>query len=131
MKIQALAVAAASLAIAAPALPAQANTRLDRALYEVATVHCGVLANGGSWTEAVRATMRGTDYANHWRPGAKRHSSALYDKLLALKVHSVNQMCPALNRRAFREYELTQGRTPSAPTYTGGNTNISDDPFEF
>ena len=75
--------------------------------------------------------MRGTDYANHWRPGAKQHSEALYDKLLALKVQRVNQMCRALNQRAFRQHQMAKGNLPSAPTYTGGNTTISEDPFEF
>ena len=131
MKIQALAVAAATLAFAAPALPAHASDRLDRALHEVATIHCNVLARGGTWAQAVAATMRGTDYANHWRPGAKQHSEALYDKLVALKVHSVNKMCRALNQRAFRQHQIANGDLPSSPTYTGGNTTIQEDPFEF
>ena len=131
MKIQALAVAAATLAFAAPALPAHAGDRLDRALHEVATIHCNVLARGGTWQQAVAATMRGTDYANHWRPGAKQHSEALYDKLVALKVHSVNKMCRSLNQSAFRRHQMANGNLPSAPTYTGGSTTISEDPFEF
>ena len=131
MKIQALAVAAATLAFAAPALPAHAGDRLDRALHEVATIHCNVLARGGTWTQAVAATMRGTDYANHWRPGAKQHSEALYDKLVALKVHSVNKMCRSLNQSAFRRHQMANGNLPSSPTYTGGSTTISEDPFEF
>ena len=75
--------------------------------------------------------MRGTDYANHWRPIAKQHSEELYDKLVALKVRSVNQMCHSLNQSAFRRHQMANGNLPSAPTYTGGNTTISEDPFEF
>jgi hypothetical protein len=75
--------------------------------------------------------MRGTDYANHWRPIAKQHSEELYDKLVALKVRSVNQMCHSLNQGAFRRHQMANGNLPNAPTYTGGNTTISEDPFEF
>ena len=131
MKIQALAVAAATLAFAAPALPAHANDRLDRALEEAAVAHCRVLANGGTWREAIHASIRGTDYGRYWMPGAKRHSQDLYNKLLKLKVSKIDDLCPAMEARAYRQYRASKGRLPSAPTYTGWNTTISEDPFEF
>ena len=133
MKIQALAVAAATLALAAPALPAHANgqQQLRRALTQVANIHCNVLARGGTWREAVFATMDNTDYSNIWYPAAKRGEPGLYDKLVALKVQRVNQMCRSLNQSAFRRHQMANGNLPSSPTYTGGNTTIQEDPFEF
>ena len=133
MKIQALAVAAASLALAVPALPAQADgqQQLRRALTQVANIHCNVLARGGTWREAVFATMDNTEYSNVWYPAAKRGEPGLYDKLVALKVQRVNEMCRSLNSSAFRRHQMANGNLPSAPRYTGGNTTISEDPFEF
>ena len=133
MKIQALAVAAASLALAVPALPAQADgqQQLRRALTQVANIHCNVLARGGTWRQAVFATMDNTEYSNVWYPAAKRGEPGLYDKLVALKVQRVNEMCRSLNSSAFRQHQMANGNLPSAPRYTGGNTNISEDPFEF
>ena len=133
MKIQALAVAAATLAVAAPALPAQADgqQRLRRALTQVANIHCNVLARGGTWRQAVFATMDNTEYSNVWYPAAKRGEPGLYDKLVALKVQRVNEMCRSLNSSAFRQHQMANGNLPSAPRYSGGNTTISEDPFEF
>ena len=131
MKIQALAVAAATLAVAAPALPAQANTRLRNAVQHAASIHCRVLQNGGTWGQAVRATVTNTDYGNYWVPLAKSDSDSLYRKLMTLKIRAVERTCPTLEARAYRRYKASEGRTPNAPTYTGGNTNISEDPFEF
>mgnify|MGYP001291044891 CR=1 FL=1 len=133
MKIQALAVAAASLALAVPALPAQADgqQQLRRALTQVANIHCNVLARGGTWRQAVFATMDNTEYSNVWYPAAKRGEPGLYDKLVALKVQRVNEMCRSLNSSAFRRHQMANGNLPSAPRYTGGNTTISEDPFEF
>ena len=131
MKIQALAVAAATLAFAAPALPAHANDRLDRALAEAASTHCRVLQNGGTWGEAVQASVRGTDYGEYWVPGAKRHSQRLYRKLVRLKIGATERMCPVLEANAYRRYQIARGELPSSPTYTGGTTTIQEDPFEF
>ena len=75
--------------------------------------------------------MTNTDYGNYWVPLAKSDSDSLYRKLMVLKIRAVERTCPTLETRAYRRYKAAQGRTPSAPTYTGGNTNISEDPFEF
>ena len=74
--------------------------------------------------------MRG-DYGSHWVPVAKRHSQGLYEKLLKLKIDKVDNLCPAMEARAYRQYRASRDRLPSSPTYTGGNTTIQEDPFEF
>ena len=138
MKIQALAVAAATLAFAAPALPAHANDasdRLDRALAEAASVHCRVLRNGGTWGQAVQASVNGTEYGEYWVPRTQRTSQSLYKKLIRLKINTTERMCPVLEANAYRRYRIANGDLPSAPTYTGGysggTTTIQEDPFEF
>jgi hypothetical protein len=40
-------------------------------------------------------------------------------------------MCRSLNQSAFRRHQMANGQSVSAPTYSGGNTTISEDPFEF
>ena len=64
-------------------------------------------------------------------PSAKRHSQDLYNRLLKLKISKIDDLCPAMEARAYRQYRASQGRLPSAPTYTGGTTTIQEDPFEF
>ena len=72
--------------------------------------------------------MTNTDYGNYWVPLAKSDSDSLYRKLMVLKIRAVERTCPTLETRAYRRYKASEGRTP---TYTGGNTTISEDPFEF
>ena len=126
-----MAVAAATLAFAAPALPAHADDRLDRALAEAASAHCRALQNGSTWGEAIRASINGTDYGEYWLPRTQRTSRELYKKLIRLKTRKTERMCPVLEANAYRRHQIANGDLPSAPTYTGGTTTIQEDPFEF
>ena len=101
MKIQALAVAAATLAFAAPALPAHAGT-----VYEQAQVACRYMRQGYGAKAAIRQAIRQVD-ANGDHFGAM-----------------VMDICGPSASAALR-------RDEGVPTYTGGNTTISEDPFEF
>ena len=106
MKIQVLAVAAASLAVAATALPAQAG------VYERARLTCSFMEQGYGAKAAIGKGLRLT---RNWG------SSETF-------VNLVMSMCrPAATAALGRD----EGRLPSAPRYTGGNTTISEDPFEF
>ena len=105
MKIQALAVAAATLAFAAPALPAHAGS-----VYEQAKAACHYMRQGYGAKAAIRQAIRQVD-ANGDHFGAM-----------------VVDICGPAATAALRRDE---GRLPSSPTYTGGNTTIQEDPFEF
>ena len=105
MKIQALAVAAATLAFAAPALPAHAGT-----VYEQAQVACRYMRQGYGAKAAVRQAVR--------------QVRADGDHFGAMVVDICGPAASAALRR-------DEGRLPSSPTYTGGNTTIQEDPFEF
>ena len=135
MKIQALAVAAASLAVAAPALPAQArdaNIYLRSDLRAAAAAHCSALSRGSTWSQAVEASSQG-QLGHHWYPIATRidnreGGNVWRQKLIKLIQRDINALCPSLEARAWARHKANKGRTP---TYTGGNTTISEDPFKF
>ena len=135
MKIQALAVAAASLAVAAPALPAQArdaNIYLRSDLRAAAAAHCSALSRGSAWSQAVEASRQG-QLGHHWYPIATRidnreGGNVWRQKLIKLIQRDINALCPSLEARAWARHKANKGRTP---TYTGGNTTISEDPFKF
>ena len=135
MKIQALAVAAASLALAAPALPAQArdaNIYLRSDLKAAAAAHCSALSRGSTWRQAVEASGQG-QVGHHWYPIATRidrreGGNVWREKLIKIIQRDVKALCPSLEARAWARHKANKG---GSPTYTGGNTNISEDPFEF
>ena len=108
MKIQALAVAAASFAVAAPALPAQAGS-----VYEQAKAACHYMRQGYGARQAVRRAVR--------------EISANGDHFGAM----VMDICGPTASAAIRRDKRAEINAPSTPRYSGGNTTISEDPFEF
>ena len=102
-----MAVAAATLAFAAPALPAHAGS-----LYEQAQATCRYMRQGYGARAAVRRALREVNYNG---------SSKYFGDIVV-------DMCGPAATAAVRRDE---GRLPSAPTYSGGSTTISEDPFEF
>ena len=150
MKIQALAVAAATLALAAPALPAHANTQaqLRSDIRQASIRQCNALRNGASWENGIKAAFNGR-YGRYWYTNANDKNR---DFLIKLRSDQIEQMSPLLEARAYRRYKIGKGEwpantplnrphfdgfggmawaDPSGSTYTGGNTTISEDPFEF
>ena len=132
MKIQALAVAAASLAVAAPAHARDPDIYLRSDLRAAAAAHCSALSRGSTWRQAVKASGEGP-VGNHWYPVAMRldrreGGDQWREKLIKIIQRDVKALCPSLEARAWARHKANKGRTP---TYTGGNTNISEDPFEF
>ena len=125
MKIQALAVAAASLAVAAPALARDANIYLRSDIKAAAIAHCSALSNGSSWGDAVLASRQG-QVGNHWYPIAQRIDNReggdkWRDKLIKILRRDIKALCPALDARAWARHKASQGNS----------TNISDEPFRF
>ena len=106
MKIQALAVAAATLAFAAPALPAHAGGTV----YEQAQIACRYMRQGYGARAAVRQAVR---------------------QVRANGDHFGAMVMDICGPTASAALDRDKGRTPSAPRYSGGNTTISEDPFEF
>ena len=132
MKIQALAVAAASLAVAAPAHARDANTYLRSDLKTAAIAHCSALSNGSTWSQAVEASGQG-QFGHHWYPMAARidrreGGNVWRAKLIKIVERDVKALCPSLEARAWARHKANKG---GSPTYTGGSTTISEDPFEF
>ena len=132
MKIQALAVAAASLAVAAPAHARDADIYLRSDLKAAAIAHCSALSRGSTWRQAVMASREG-QVGHHWYPIATRidrreGGDVWREKLIRIMQNDIKALCPSLEARAWARHKANKGRTP---TYTGGNTNISEDPFEF
>ena len=136
MKIQALAVAAATLAVAAPALPAQADSisrvQLRRDMRTAAGMHCRALSNGSTWPQAI-AISANSAFGNRWYPAAQRmdreEGRERYAPYLVKQVQRyITNLCPSLEARAWARHKANKG---GSPTYTGGNTTISEDPFEF
>ena len=102
MKIQALAVAAATLAFAAPALPAHAGS-----VYEQAKAACRYMRQGYGARAAVRQALRQVRHN-----GSSEHFGAM-----------VVDICGPAATAALRRDE--------GPSYSGGTTTIQEDPFEF
>lgn len=150
MKIQALAVAAATLAFAAPALPAHASSeaQLRRDIRQAAIRQCNALRNGASWANGIRAAANGR-YGRYWYTNANDDNRTT---LVRLRAEQVEQMCPQLEARAYRRHMIAKGEWPAStplnrppypgyagmtwtydegPSYTGGTTTIQEDPFEF
>ena len=137
MKIQALAVAAATLAFAAPALPAHAGSptrqQLRRDMRIAADMHCRALANGSTWRRAVEISTNST-FGQKWYPAAQRmdreEGREQYAPFLIKRVtQHINEICPALEARAWSAHR--RNRDAGGSRYTGGNTTIQEDPFEF
>ena len=132
MKIQALAVAAATLAVAAPAHARDANIYLRSDLKAAAVAHCSALSRGSTWRQAVEASGQG-QVGHHWYPIATRidrreGGNVWRERLINLIQRDVKALCPSLEARAWARHKANKG---GIPTYTGGNTTISEDPFEF
>ena len=141
MKIQALAVAAASLAFAAPALPAHADSPTSRELQRdmriAAGMHCRALSNGSTWAQAI-AVSANSAFGNRWYPAAQRmdreEGRERYAPFLIKRINQhINNLCPTLERKAWSAHRRNRdaGGTRYTGGYTGGNTTIQEDPFEF
>tara|TARA_B100001540_G_scaffold295944_1_gene297217 strand:+ start:333 stop:707 length:375 start_codon:yes stop_codon:yes gene_type:complete len=124
VKIQALAVAAASLAVAVPALPAQAS-ELRTAINQAARAHCNALSRGATWTQAITNSARNTEYGRRWYA---RASDDQRSWLSGQYQAAVGAYCQNAEQVAYSAHK--RGETGGS-RYTGGNTNISEDPFEF
>ena len=126
MKIQALAVAAATLAVAAPALPAQARGQnmIRPDINYAARTHCSALQRGANWEQAMIAGAR-TPFGQYWYANANETNR---EWLSGEYAAALRVLCPALERRAFSAHRRQE---QSGSRYTGGTTTISEDPFEF
>lgn len=97
-----------------------------------AGMHCRALSNGSTWRRAVEISANSA-FGNRWYPAAQRmdreEGRDYYAPYLVKQVHQhINNLCPTLEQRAWSAHK--RGET-NGPSYTGGNTNISEDPFEF
>ena len=127
MKIQALAVAAATLAVAAPALPAQARGQnmIRPDINHAARTHCNALQRGANWAQAIRAGMQ-TPYGQYWYAAANAENRSW---LAGEYAGALRVLCPTIEERALNAHR--RNRDGGGSRYTGGNTTISEDPFEF
>ena len=111
MKIQALAVAAATLAFAAPA-----HAGYTPATVKAGNMICFYMQQGMGSKDAIRQTVR-----NLYPSRANTRGSYTVGRYV------MNNCRTSALAAAARD----EGRLPSSPAYTGGNTTISEDPFEF
>ena len=131
-----MAVAAATLALAAPALPAHAESDVRRSMRVAADLHCRALADGHTWRRAVEISSN-SDFGLKYYPAAKRldrkEGGEKYGTFMIREMTSyIKGQCPDLEERAWSAHQRWRdgGRLPS-PTYSGGSTAIQEDPFEF
>ena len=131
MKIQALAVAAATLAFAAPALPAHARGQnmIRPDINHAARAHCNALRRGANWSQAMGVGLQ-TPFGQYWYANASDKNK---DWLAGEYANALRVLCPTMEQRAFRAHQRNQNGGGSRYTggYTGGNTTIQEDPFEF
>jgi hypothetical protein len=71
----------------------------------IARSHCEYLAMGAGWNEAIRQAMRDN---SHWLSDLNS-AGDLGSKAIA---HSINNICPALNTKAFGARNLSSTSTP-------------------
>lgn len=90
-----------------------------------ARTHCNALQRGATWTQAIGAGMQ-TPYGQYWYAGANDENRTWLAEQYA---NALRVLCPAIEERALNAHR--RNRDSGSPTYTGGNTTISEDPFEF
>ena len=89
-----------------------------------ARAHCSALQRGASWEQAIHAGMD-TPYGTYWYAGANSQNRSWLSEKYS---DSVSAFCHTANMRAYRAYKRGES---NGSRYSGGNTNISEDPFEF
>ena len=101
-----------------------------------ADLHCRALADGHTWQRAVEISAN-SDFGLKYYPAAQRldekEGGQKYGKFMIGEVtRYIKGQCPDLEERAWSAHKRWRdsGRLPS-PTYSGGSTTISEDPFEF
>ena len=102
-----------------------------------AGMHCRALANGSTWRRAVEISTN-SEFGQRWYPAAQRmdreEGRERYAPFLIKRVsQQINEICPALEARAWSAHRRNRNAGGSRYTggYTGGNTTIQEDPFEF
>ena len=71
----------------------------------IARSHCEYLAMGAGWDEAIRQALRDN---SHWLSDFNS-AGDLGPKVVS---YSINNICPALNTRAFKARSLSSTSTP-------------------
>ena len=94
-----------------------------------ARTHCNALRRGANWAQAIRAGMQ-TPYGQYWYAAANEENRSW---LAGEYAGALRVLCPRIEERALNAHRRNRdgGRLNQSPTYTGGNTTISEDPFEF